>query len=384
MFFPVLLLRDYGFMGWVVFAIPNVVGAAAMGWVLTAQRAKHLWENHHHAVRWFSDITLAYHVFVALWLCGPLFGPAAWAAIALPMLIIPTARRVKLAPWLPLIAVGVALLSWGCFSYAQRLPGAWAFVAEHFGHGPEFPDPFTYPKVAPPQLGMTELLIFLPASITGFLCCPYLDGSFLRARAATDTATGRTAFTLGFGVVFFSMIVFSLVYASWLVPAFDGGNALLSPTWRLVLGIHILVQICFTVTVHVRERGELDPAGRRTLGLASLLVVTFGFILAARQLEADWGELGYRAFLLMYGVTFPAYVWLVMLSRRAPDRAMLGRYLVALTVALPMGVLGFVVPPPVGSAWWLLGALGVVTAAKAVPLGKPRGKPDGPLSAPGG
>ena len=46
MFFPVLLLRDYGFMGWVVFAIPNVVGAAAMGWVLTAQRAKHLWENH--------------------------------------------------------------------------------------------------------------------------------------------------------------------------------------------------------------------------------------------------------------------------------------------------------------------------------------------------
>ncbi|MBV8780683.1 MAG: hypothetical protein JO353_04735, partial [Phycisphaerae bacterium] len=35
MYLPVLLVRDYGFWGWVVFAIPNVVGAAAMGWTIT-------------------------------------------------------------------------------------------------------------------------------------------------------------------------------------------------------------------------------------------------------------------------------------------------------------------------------------------------------------
>src|SRR4051812_22981962 len=28
MFLPVLLVRDYGLLGWVVFAIPNVIGAA--------------------------------------------------------------------------------------------------------------------------------------------------------------------------------------------------------------------------------------------------------------------------------------------------------------------------------------------------------------------
>ena len=34
MFLPVLLVRDYGVWGWIVFAVPNVLGAAAMGWVL--------------------------------------------------------------------------------------------------------------------------------------------------------------------------------------------------------------------------------------------------------------------------------------------------------------------------------------------------------------
>ena len=40
MFLPVLIMREYGIAGWFVFAIPNVVGAAAVGWVLTdGQRA---------------------------------------------------------------------------------------------------------------------------------------------------------------------------------------------------------------------------------------------------------------------------------------------------------------------------------------------------------
>src|SRR6266404_3216610 len=34
MFLPVLLVRDYGLWGWIVFAVPNMIGAAAMGWVM--------------------------------------------------------------------------------------------------------------------------------------------------------------------------------------------------------------------------------------------------------------------------------------------------------------------------------------------------------------
>src|SRR3954471_24793497 len=34
MFLPVLLIRDYGPSMWWAFAVPNVIGAAAMGWIL--------------------------------------------------------------------------------------------------------------------------------------------------------------------------------------------------------------------------------------------------------------------------------------------------------------------------------------------------------------
>ena len=105
MFFPVLLLRDYGVWGWVAFAAPNVIGAAAMGFVLSPQRARTLWEQHAGAVRWFSDVTLGFHVFVLMWLGTQLFGPAAWAACALPLLILPGARRKAWGPWLPAVAV---------------------------------------------------------------------------------------------------------------------------------------------------------------------------------------------------------------------------------------------------------------------------------------
>ncbi len=32
MMLPVLLIRDFGPMGWLVFAVPNVIGAASLGW----------------------------------------------------------------------------------------------------------------------------------------------------------------------------------------------------------------------------------------------------------------------------------------------------------------------------------------------------------------
>lgn len=364
MFFPVLLLRDYGLWGWVAFAVPNVVGAAAMGFVLrTPGSARALWHRHAGGVRWFSDVTLAFHVFFAFWLCDRLFGPAAWGAVVVPMLIIPAARRAKLGPWLPVIAAGVWLLSIGCFSVAVRLPGAWSGVALGTADG-------TAAGLVP-RLTTTDLWLFIPATVTGFLCCPYLDGSFLRARAATDVATGRAAFSLGFGVVFLSMIVFSLLYAGLLIPVFAGQPAGLSPVWRIVLGVHILVQILFTVTVHVRERMALDPAGRRTAGLVLMLLIAMGLVLAEDRLGPWWGEAGYRGFLLMYGLVFPAYVWLVMLSRRTPGRATLTRFFITTVVAMPMGVLGFVLDRPTGSPWWLIAALGVITVGKAVPLPKP-------------
>ena len=38
MYLPVLIMRELGFAGVITFAIPNIVGAMAMGWMLRDER----------------------------------------------------------------------------------------------------------------------------------------------------------------------------------------------------------------------------------------------------------------------------------------------------------------------------------------------------------
>src|SRR5688500_16462821 len=64
MFLPVLLVRDFGMWGWIVFAVPNVIGAAAMGWRLRdADASKRFVRGHASACRACSLVTIAYHSF---------------------------------------------------------------------------------------------------------------------------------------------------------------------------------------------------------------------------------------------------------------------------------------------------------------------------------
>ncbi len=371
MLFPILLVRDFGLWGWVVFAVPNAVGAAAMGYVLrTPEAALRLRERHAAAVRGFTDVTLAFHGFVLLWLGFRLFGPAAFLALAAPLLILPAARRTAWGAWLPLVAVGVALLSWGCFAYMGRLPGAWTGVTT----GP-------VPAGLPERLPDAALLAFGAAAAVGFACCPYLDATFLRARASTDVATGRAAFTFGFLGVFLSMIVGTLLYAGLLIPAFSGEEVTLSPVWAIVLGVHLLVQVTFTMACHLRERGDLDPRGRHLLVPALLVLGALAAVLLAdrhlaplasggRPLGPTVGEAVYRVFLLAYGMVFPAYVWLCVLRRGELTRPLIVRFTVTCVVAMALGIAGFV-----AGRWpFLLAAVAVVGVAKLVPVGGGKGE----------
>ena len=367
MLFPVLLVRDFGLWGWVLFAAPNALGAAAMGYTLRRpEDALALRTRHAGAVRGFSDVTLAFHVLVLLWLGFRLFGPAALVALAAPALILPAARRARWGVHLPVVAVGVALLSWGCFAYMGRLPGAWTAVTA----GP------LAPAGLPERLPVEALIAFGAASALGFACCPYLDATFLRARASTGVGAGRAAFTLGFLGVFLSMIVGTLLYAGLLIPAFAGEPVGLSPVWRIVLGTHLLVQVAFTITCHLRERGELDPHARHLLVPAALVLLALGAVLGAdhrlgwlagpgRPLGPTVGEAAYRLFLLAYGMVFPAYVWLCVLRRGEPTRGVWLRFGVVSVLAMALGVAGFL-----AGRWpFLLGAVALVGAAKLVPVG---------------
>ena len=371
MIFPAMLLRDYGLPGWVAFATPNVLGAAAMGAVLyKPQWSVHLVQRHLIACHNFTVVTVAFHLYVIAWLFSSLFGLA-----AMPMMVIAIGLCVALgmrnrASAMLWVAAGVWLISIGCFVWAVSAGGSGGAGGVGADQGA-----WSLASWQPqsPRLSERDLWYFLPCSVLGFLLCPYLDLTFHRARINTTPKTGVFAFALGFGGVFFTMIIFSLVYGAQLLPLLEGQpGAGLPRFWLIPLAIHLTLQAGFTITVHVREAIEDHASG----GLASLpwmvaaggIAIVMGFIAkltglpdpqtlggALGRLAGDlsWGETGYRAFLLLYATVFPAYVWLVMIPARR-RLSPLGKelrnalYAICCAIAYALGWMAFVLGRPGG------------------------------------
>ena len=312
MIFPALLLRDYALPGWVVFAVPNVLGAAAMGVVLyKPERSAKIVVNHRKACQAFTIITVAYHLFVIAWLFSRLFGLGAIPMVVVAIGICATLGMRNKRSAMLFVAAGVALLSWGCFSYAVRMQGAWDFAD------------WVIPNGDVTRLDRIDLLLFAPCALLGFAFCPYLDLTFHRARYSTSPGTGAAAFIFGFGIVFCSMIVFSICYGGQLINFIAGDpDAELAGYWLVVLAIHLSMQVGFTITVHVRESLEDKKANTALLAAAGGLAILLGLTTRLDALPTHpitgnltWGEAGYRGFLLFYGTALPGYVWLIMIPR---------------------------------------------------------------------
>jgi hypothetical protein len=346
MFLPVLLVRELGLIGWTVFAIPNVVGAAAMAWVLrNPDSSRRIVEAHAPACRAFSGVTIAFHVFFVLWFVPRLVGlPAAACAFALVgIYLLLTLSR----PRVDLIAGAIVLLvSLAMFAlFPARGPVKIPLAGSHPGFDAAF---------------------LAPACVLGFALCPYLDLTFHRARQAFANPSGsRLAFGLGFGVVFLSMIAFSLCYAAVLSPLIaQDWRQHLRPAFGWIIGTHMIVQTAFTMAIHARS---LVESRIRPGGIFALLVLTQAAILAAlaaplpaRWFNLDPGELIYRLFMSFYGLLFPAYVWICMLPRRGGlNLASIRALILAVIVAAPFYWLGFVADRMV---WLVPGVLAVVLA----------------------
>src|SRR6266853_1095528 len=68
MFLPVLLIRDFGCWGYAAFAVPNVLGAAGMGWVLRRSGSSAaITRRHRSATATFSLVTQAFQIFFLFW-----------------------------------------------------------------------------------------------------------------------------------------------------------------------------------------------------------------------------------------------------------------------------------------------------------------------------
>lgn len=376
MVFPILLLRDYGVAGWWVFAIPNVLGAAAMGFVLAKpEDATRVLEKHTPMCVRFSEATIAYHLFVATWLFARIIDGWWVVPLVVALSLLFWARSVRDRGALEM-AVATTLVSWllmAPYLGARLLPGWQDGVDDekleyivHATRADNLPEPL---------LRTADLWFFAAASLVGFTLCPYLDATFLRARQATEARTGKIAFALGFGVVFFSMILFSLAYAGPLIrPVSTGRWGEVPGELVFIVGTHMVLQAALTIGFHMREAND-NPSSYRLsprLVVVAAVGVGLGLVLAnapTRLMDGRTlldGEVIYRCFLLLYGVVFPAYVFLVMLppiKRGNVSRSVrMGMFLFATITALPFAFAGFVA----GVAWLIPMSLGLIALARVV------------------
>lgn len=366
MLFPALLLRDFGWLGFAAFAIPNVLGAAAMGFVLKdATAAAALVAKHKPMLKRFSEVTISYHVFVVLWLFLRLYGE--WFVLLVP----------------PIAAAMFVLTSKGS-RRVVFLAMVVSFTAFAIGLQTFFNDTQSelLSKLPPqaPALSTLDLLLFVPASVAGFLCCPYLDLTFQRARMETSPSGGKIAFAAGFGLVFFSMILFASQYGSLVEPFLTSDNLVdqapapllesstKHPLHELIpkLAVFFFIQVCFTLCVHLQERLR---AGRADDALYSVAAIALGALLGLGALSDGFvGEHIYRGYLLCYGTIFPLYVWLIMIkpfrapAKNACPKRRMAVFVVASVAAYLLGWIGYVEY----QSWGAIGAIAIFPIARLI------------------
>ena len=357
MFLPVLLVRDFGLWGFVVFAVPNVLGAAAMGWVLSRAAASQIIQHNPTAIPMFSAVTVLFQAYFLGWIISANDGDGAFSWTAL----------------VTAAAVLIADMGWGRRSVARRMALAAITLAASIGVGILIlvsPSPVALPSGQAP-----DVLALAPVCCFGFLLCPYLDATFLQAAAAQDQRQRRASFTLGFGVLFAAMILITLFYAGYFLT----GNGVVNPAGsallRGALSLHLAAQLTFTIIAHQRlEHGYPRRSGGVLLVIA---VVVLGGLLS-RFVSWDraplhgsgmtLGEVTYRLFMAFYGLVFPAYVWLCMIPTRDGHSGTRGRsgqlklliWAAAVALAAPAFWMGFIER----RTWWLAPGLAVVLVAR--------------------
>ena len=334
MYFPVLLIRDYGLWGWIVFAFPNVIGSAIAGTVLgSAERSKKLLGQHAPAAVVFSVVTIAFHVFFVGWVLLPLVGrgPAA-GVFLLAGILFAIGGGTRRDMVIGVLVILVSLVAMG-FALTQPL-----------GDGTLL----THADPAPGLLALT------PVCMIGFFLCPYLDLTYHRARQSTAPLAGARAFQIGFAGPFLAMIIFTLLYAHWI------DQRVANPVLVWAVGTHMIVQIAFTLSLHVR--GVLDVTslafrrGRWLLLPAVLIPLALIFLVIQFPVlrRLDSGEVVYLCFMSCYGVLFPAYVLLCMIptpgGSSTPDRSRVLRVLIVSALAFPCYWMGFIER----QVWWLV------------------------------
>jgi hypothetical protein len=347
MFLPVLLVRDYGIWGWIVFAVPNVIGAATMGWVIRTQRHNdELVRAHRAACQSFSFVTIAFHTFFTFWMMRLFRMP--WPVVLFPVVffMMPAMFGVRsrgniVPPTFHLTLAAVVLL-WSLITLAL-----WIFYAGW--------------HTAPLRGFSPSLASLAPVSVFGFLLCPHLDLTFHRARSSMTYSQSRMAFTIGFAVFFLAMIFFTLLYSRTMLAVISGMPIV--GTLATLLFAHFAGQIGYTVGVHGQTLlKQPHPASFLVALVVGIGAGMFGSPGTFRNL--DRGEAFYRLFMAFYGLVFPAYVWLCMIptwkTPTTPTHRPLTVLAITVLLAAPFYWMGFIEQKML----WLAPGLAIVLLAR--------------------
>ncbi|MDX2133051.1 MAG: hypothetical protein SFY69_13470 [Planctomycetota bacterium] len=354
MYLPVILRRDFGPWAFAIFAIPNCLGAAAMGVMLWRRgSSERLLSRHALAARVFSLVTLIFQVwfFVSL---------LRWASV----------DRLYLAGGVGL-GVVAGLLAVGGKPSLRRAASAilWSVSLVLVLSWLNAPAPARPPAPLPaPTEGVLDLLVLAPISLFGFALSPYLDLTFHAARQSLPGRAGTQAFLYGFLLLFPCMLALTWAYT----PALLGADPV-HPERGLpaLVGAHIGAQLAFTAVLHLRSAAAGPPPAGAAIawGAVALAVV---LALAGFLVPAGWTysklslfELVYRVFMGFYSLVAPAYVLLAVVGggvmRPAPDKRTWLVFAGAIAIASPLFWMGFVER----ETPYLLVGLGVVLLAKA-------------------
>jgi len=368
-FLPVILVRDFGITGWIVFAVPNVVGAAAFGWFVRGHNhVDLLLAAHRPALIAFSLITIAFQVFFVTWFFGLL---NMLPAVAACLIVAGTVRILgESRPSFDRVAAALAMV----ISLAILF---WWMI--HLADAPTWSD-FSSHVFFRPAIGVIGLF---PACAFGFALCPYLDLTFHAARRDQSGHAARQTFAWGFGFFFLLMIVLSLAYAPAVAAAINGQPT--SPRLLRLVAVHIALQIGLTIAFHARAALRHLPQRRGPAVLSTTVGagILIGIVALLVDRTGTWhpgaGEMTYRLFMSFYGLIFPAYVWICLLpslrNPLPPTTRRLRIATLALVLAAPQFAMGFLA----GRMFWLLPGVAVVLLARLLAWQK---TPGGPIITP--
>lgn len=378
MFLPALLWRDFGVWSFVVFAVPNIVGAASLGYVMKRPEASvRLLAEHSWMVRVFSLVTVVYQVYFAAWIgsalasdslrhsAGSTIGGWIWlvpGALCVIMLALPgRLESTKLGGvrfWLAVCGV-VWVISVATIVRVTQAAGASSIESGGTTGG--------YLQMIAQSTGerpVLELLSLSVISLIGFAACPYLDATFHRARIESR-GQSKAAFSIGFGWLFAIMIIGTLATAPVLVQLAKGSSSALLLT---LFGWHTAMQLLLTVRLHAMEmpqwwRVVMAIAAAGTIAL--VLGIGRSDLAGVSYQGLSIFEIGYRCLLGAYGLLFPAYVFIVMWPMRMPDgskagitKARIAWFIVVVAAAMPFYWVAFMDR----KTWWGLVGVAIIAA----------------------